>query len=304
MTHTPIQFESQRQFEELPGYSESLECTTEDLDRIVGKYSWDQHRALRCGLNHCNRLHWHGYVIASKGGRMTHCGQDCGAREFGVQFEDVEASYRLAEEDALRAANIAEALRQRNELLAKAEAVEAAVIVKVAAIRAIVSTVEADPALTKALGEALRTDGRIQQVIMLDRDTRAAMGQKPKDEFIVTDIGRIDAANAVRQQRDIGGHVRADAIWPLRQLTAESLEGLSRKALTSKSSEITAARQAIQDGERFVDLAVRFLAPSNMHELAKLAQVIPARARSQRVAKIVLRITQSMETTTEAGPGR
>jgi hypothetical protein len=289
MPDTPIQFESERQFHDLPGYSPAMECTTEELDRIVGKYSWDAHRALRCGLNRCNTRHWNGFVIAAKDGRKTHCGHECGGREFGAIFKDVEAAYRRAEEDAARAANIAYALRQRDELLAKIATLETALEGKVTAVREVVSLINREPAMTKALNDALRNGGRIQQSL---RASGVMKDDAAKNEFLIIDIGRIDAGDAVRQQKEIGMHVRAHALWPLRGLTADSLASVDRKGLAAKSSEITTARQAIQDGENFIELAARFIAPANLRELAKLSETLPAKARNQRVAKITQRLTQ------------
>ncbi len=299
MDQTPIQFRSAAEFDLLPGYAGTLTCTKEELGGIVGKYEWDEPRALLCGLNGCNRRHWHGWVIRTTDGRKTHCGRDCGEREFPVSFNEFVASFRRAEDEAARAANVADALKQRDEILQRAAKLEDQAASAAGRVREIADLINREPAYTKALADALRNGGRVQRAAKVDRELLAAMGQRT-DKVSLETIGIISGGEALTQQREIVMHLRAHAIWPLRHLTAELLGQLNGKALAAKSAEITAARQALQDADTFIEIAARFTSPANRLELAKLAEVIPSRAKNQRVAKIASRLAMSDQTNTSA----
>ncbi len=286
MQEPPIQFQSQDEFARVAGYVPALTCTAEELKRIAGKYEWDESRALLCGLNGCNRRHWNGWVIETHGGDKTHCGRDCGEREFDVKFKDVEAVFKNELADAAKAANISDALQQRDALLELAGKLEDSASSLVTHVRTVVSLVSREPALLKAFNDSLRNDGRIQREVKVDRELLKAMGQRV-DRVGTETIGLIDGGAAVRLQGSILGRVRAEAVWPLRHLTAESLAGLSSKALTKKSAEITGARKMLQEAEAFIEIAGRFTSAKNKREIAKLAEVVPSRWRNSRVAKIV-----------------
>lgn len=77
-----------------------MEVEIANLDKIVGKYELGKQESLwaHCGLNGCDRPHRFGYIIRMKDGCETNCGHDCGHREFGVNFEEVEAQYKRGEE--------------------------------------------------------------------------------------------------------------------------------------------------------------------------------------------------------------
>jgi hypothetical protein len=82
-----------------------LRIDVASLDRIVGKIELPakpESAWAHCGLNGCNTAHRFGYVIRTKDGSETNCGRDCGKREFGVRFEEVEARAKRVEESAAR----------------------------------------------------------------------------------------------------------------------------------------------------------------------------------------------------------
>jgi hypothetical protein len=291
MDTTPIQFQSADEFELLPGYEAAMRCTPEQLERIVGKYAFDKARQLRCGLNGCNRTHWHGYVISAKDGRKTHCGQDCGKREFGVTFDEVEATFRRAEAAAARASNIAEAVRERDALLARADSIMGQTSQWAKKVSDLLGLIDREPSMRRALDGALRDGGRIRRAAKVDRELLAVMGQRSGAAQLET-IGVVAGGQAVMLHREVAAHVRSRAVWILRPLTGEVLAGLSEKDLAIRSREITDARQALQDAESFIGMAARFTSSENKRELAKLLEVVPSRSRTQRASKIAKRLAE------------
>lgn len=90
---TVLLFKDESEFRSRVGFCEELFVAHDDLDRIIGKYSFDESRSLKCGLNGCHQVHWNGFVIRTKHGQETICGQNCGEREFGVAWKEILATY-------------------------------------------------------------------------------------------------------------------------------------------------------------------------------------------------------------------
>lgn len=67
------------------GFSESLNPDDHELHAILGRYVFGD--KVRCGLSNCRTPHTKGYIVATKDGRETNIGKDCGKNYFGVDFE-------------------------------------------------------------------------------------------------------------------------------------------------------------------------------------------------------------------------
>lgn len=68
-------------------YEPTLVATQEELDLAFGKYTRPAPKPdwIACGLNGCDEPHRYGWVIRLIDGRETHCGPDCGERQFGAK---------------------------------------------------------------------------------------------------------------------------------------------------------------------------------------------------------------------------
>jgi hypothetical protein len=201
-TEAPIQFESVEQYQARPNYLSAISCASDHLDRIVGKYVFDEPRKVRCGLNGCNYEHWHGYVIRLKDGRETNIGQDCGKREFKVSFEEVEARYERAVDAAARANAIKTALAERVELLAEAQRLEKLLGQAVSQVDLVMGQLKREPLLLRAFEDAARNGGAVQAAQAVDRDTLDAMGppSRPTIPHAHASLVRADEG-AVRPRR-------------------------------------------------------------------------------------------------------
>ncbi len=68
-----------------PGFTDNLDPAKHELASIVGRYVFGD--MIRCGLSNCHTPHARGYIVATKDGRETNIGKDCGKNYFGVDFE-------------------------------------------------------------------------------------------------------------------------------------------------------------------------------------------------------------------------
>lgn len=74
-----------------PDFDDHLNPDAHELASIIGSYVFAERIA--CGLSNCRTLHGRGYLVATKSGRVTNIGKDCGANYFGVDFEDMSRQF-------------------------------------------------------------------------------------------------------------------------------------------------------------------------------------------------------------------
>jgi hypothetical protein len=86
-----VVIETWEQVFERPGFEVDLHPEQVQLDRIIGSYIFEDHKP--CGLRPCRQPHGRGYLVATKDGRETNLGKDCGKTHFGVDFETLRKTF-------------------------------------------------------------------------------------------------------------------------------------------------------------------------------------------------------------------
>ena len=81
-----VKVSSWEEIVERAGFTDNLNPKEHELRAIIGRYMFGD--KVRCGLSDCHTPHTRGYLVATKGGRETNIGKDCGSKYFGVDFED------------------------------------------------------------------------------------------------------------------------------------------------------------------------------------------------------------------------
>lgn len=74
----PFKVESWEDVLERPGFTLDLDPNLHKLDSVIGRYVFGD--MVRCGLSNCHTPHTRGYIVATKSGRETNIGTDCGSR--------------------------------------------------------------------------------------------------------------------------------------------------------------------------------------------------------------------------------
>jgi hypothetical protein len=74
-----------------PGFDGKLNPNAHELEAIIGSYALRD--KIPCGLSNCRTLHGRGYLVATKDGRTTNIGKDCGRVYFGVDFETMLSQF-------------------------------------------------------------------------------------------------------------------------------------------------------------------------------------------------------------------
>jgi hypothetical protein len=74
-----------------PGFDGQLDPNAHELEAIIGSYALRD--KIPCGLSNCRTPHVRGYLVATKDGRTTNIGKDCGRIYFGVDFETMLSQF-------------------------------------------------------------------------------------------------------------------------------------------------------------------------------------------------------------------
>ncbi|WOD14376.1 hypothetical protein [Paraburkholderia kirstenboschensis] len=86
-----IRVENWEAIEARPDFDGQLDPAAHELAAIIGSYLFSDYIA--CGLSNCRTPHGRGYLVVTKDARVTNIGKDCGARYFGVDFEDMSRQF-------------------------------------------------------------------------------------------------------------------------------------------------------------------------------------------------------------------
>jgi len=86
-----IRVENWSDITERVGFSGDLDPAKHTLDSILGRYAFAE--KVPCGLSNCHTPHNRGYIVATKEGRETNIGKDCGKTYFGVDFQTLSNKF-------------------------------------------------------------------------------------------------------------------------------------------------------------------------------------------------------------------
>lgn len=285
----PIHFKEQGEFEARPNYSSTLLCSSDQLDYIVGKYGFSADKKLQCGLNGCNKWHWHGFVIATKEGAETHCGQDCGKREFKVSWDEIHAVFERQEKAETRRNLVTGLLEERNDLLRLALDRQQQLAEACAKVRAVYDELRKEGLLARQFENALASGGRILAEAQEDKKVAQALGQRGRGANLTT-IGRILGRLAPEKYQSIGRTFEWSVVRPLQGLDEKSVESMSDDRIEDISKSINTYRLELSAAEQFLEASRHFLSLENLAEIEKLKLVLPARAKTSRLERIFARL--------------
>lgn len=279
----PIAFKTKNEFQERPNYQANLSCEATELDYIAGKYHFGKEHELQCGLNHCNQWHQIGFVIATKSGVETHCGQKCGANAFGVTWDEVAADFKKQEEAMNRLASLQKiqdeaktALNRCTELSTQCEPLAN----KILRISQEIST---EQAFKRALDEAIKLGG---QIFGKSEQSEFMSGATNKTVVIAT----IDGGEAVSTSVSIMRTLKYQVQRPLNEVLGKDLQILSDKEIKNELATLKNYTATLLQAETFINQATRFTAPTNLKKIGLLIDQLSKHSRTDRVHRIAAKI--------------
>ncbi len=279
----PIAFKTKNEFQERPNYQANLSCESTELDYIVGKYHFSKEHVFQCGLNHCNQWHQVGFVIATKSGTETHCGQQCGAKAFGVTWDEVEAEYKKQEEAMNRLTSLQNIQDTANATLKRCAELSLICDPLAGKIQKILQDISTEPAFKRALEDSIRIGGKIY-------------GKVERSEFMSEEADKtevkatIDGGESVSSSVSIMRTLKYQVERPLNEVVGKDLSALSDKAIKDVLATLKNHTATLTQAETFINQAKRFTATNNLKKIELLIEQLPKNSRNHRVRRIATKI--------------
>lgn len=282
----PILFKTHEEILQRERFHANLQVEKGQLHRIVGGYDFDPDKKVICGLNSCNQPHQRGYVIATKAGDETICGNVCGERELGVEFEDM-ANRFVARVD----------IQNRQLTIRKLQETANARIEQATALK---KEVDAVYTPLQEIRQAFRTDRDIDRVLTsLMRDGGTIRVRQKKTEIqrgLANEIGRanlqtigiVRGIHALRDYALAANLIEKDVLGTISSVQQADVMELKAKALTELTSRINSLPAAITSVEKFISDARQFLTRETLYEIAKLKDMDGV--REHKLAPILQKI--------------
>lgn len=267
-----ILFKSHEEITGRANFLAQIQVATGDLDRIIGGYDFEREMQLRCGLNNCNQLHQRGYVIATKQGLETVCGNVCGARELGVDFTEMVARFTARVDEQKRRQTIQELQENAEASLAQCNDLKRAVDAVYPALAEIRSELRRDTDINRSVELLIREGGRVrvlQELTAAERELAAGTKQRANLQTIAT----IQGIHALRDYPKAANVVENDllqTIKGLQKLDAASVKGRTLLEYTAKINGFPASFAFVN---QFLEDAAAFLTPQNFGSLQKIARM-------------------------------
>lgn len=278
LNNNVIRFRSAEEFKSRPSWQDGLDHAEHKLLRIIGDYSLSEKEALPCGLKGCRTLHQNGYVVETVDGLETHIGQNCGRRYFNVNWGELKATFKRAEEDRDRQEWLDGMLAQREELLVKAKVALQGVAATSAKVDVIVEKIDKEGVIKAAFQAVARSGGAIRVQRKVDAGIAAAMNLSQQQQTSLETIGRIEGIEVAIVPQ--GGtrlpgvqalaEIKILVLQPLKALSLTSLRNLNSRQRKERVKELELASERLTSAENYMRQAQRFLLSANLRQLAKL----------------------------------
>lgn len=203
-TTTPIRFLYKSEILERPNYFNELAVDSSGLSHIVGIFQLEEKDAFMCGLNGCGQKHWHGLVISTKCGRETHCGLDCGKREFPEDFEAKRALFTNALRIHESRETISNLKKASAELVSSLTMIQTKIDQLYPYLKGIRDAIRRCDAAERAFNRAAKHDGVIMAPVELTEIQREISGGQ---RFTMQSIGRVAGISAISDYAKIASEV-------------------------------------------------------------------------------------------------
>lgn len=287
-----IRVENWADIEARPGFTNNLDPKNHELASIIGRYAFSDR--IRCGLSNCHTPHAKGYVVATKDGRETNIGKDCGKNYFGVDFETLTRQFDQDITDkenrerlwsfSFRSEEIKAAIQDLRNQPQGADWV-------FHSTRPLLETGRAVP--TEVVRRLIAMVKNRDSIITVEREAseaeaeqlEAARGRKlPRPQYVEEPVGQLEGIECLYPENDIRQLLVINIEQELRSFEEQKIDELSSRALThwnkwagSVDLNIEKARSAVEAGRKLL----RF------DNLCLLLEIIKDREQSERMTKFI-----------------
>ena len=261
-----LQFDSVAAFTVRPNFFSQLQLRGDELDRIVGKYELlgDKTMWAVCGLNNCNTVHRYGFLICAKDGQETNIGKDCGRREFGVEFEEVEARFQKAVDTQAKVRSITNLLSERGEMLVRLERVIPQARIQSERMKWFYSTFQHQQSFWIQLQKCAKLSGMVRAAIRQDKDWSIRGGGREQ----LTTVSRFEGWSVLLDDgTNLHQTLSQTALPWLQALDETALISTDQSSFDMVLRDAASMKRLIDKAEKFAAQANIFLAAENVARL-------------------------------------
>jgi hypothetical protein len=254
-----VRFETAEDFRSRPLYREQVDPASHPkLLRPVGPYGFPRERFVTCGLKGCHRPHGIGLVVLLEGNVETNVGHCCGAKRYGLQWQEMERfADRVVKRQALEE-KMAQLVRERDARLARCEDLLQSVVRLEDAVANVLDVLQSDRQLKRAFDECVRGGGELVYFRELSDDERALF---PGQRTAPVRAGKLDGVDAAAVH-GLSSDLRFKVIFPLKEFVPETGK-MTEKRVDALLATLAGMDDVVSRSERFIEQARRFVSPEN-----------------------------------------
>lgn len=260
-----------------PGFVPKLDPAGAELEAIIATYNLPN--KVNCGFP-CNQPHNKGYVIATKDGRETNIGHDCGKAHFSVEFDEIRRIYERDFRNKERREQLETLQLRIPSYLNQIEAMRAGPTGADSTYRLIQSLKTHGRGLPSILVEEIAklVKARSGQIAILRQateseieDLEAIRGTKIKrPHYFEMKVGYIQGISALYPEHDLRKILILDIIERLRFIHPLDISSLDEKKLREHSKWGAQLDTKLELVEQILISADTLLSSSNLAQLGAL----------------------------------
>lgn len=275
-----IRVENWSDITERAGFSGDLDPEKHTLDSILGRYAFAE--KVPCGLSNCHTPHNRGYIVATKEGRETNIGKDCGKTYFGVDFQTLSnkfdrditekenreklwAFFFRSEDVAAQVSGLRSGEFGADWVYKQCLALRSTRNVAPKIVRKLMAMVKAqDPRVTR---EREATD---EEVARLEQ----AQGRRLRGPQVISEpLGELRGLEVLYAENDLRAMLIEDVSVKLKKLNETNIDSLTYEQLSKWSRWLGTLDATLQRAANAVERGRRFLTQENLLPLADAANV-------------------------------
>ncbi len=275
-----VRVENWSDITERPGFSGDLDPAKHTLDSILGRYAFAE--KVPCGLSNCHTPHNRGYIVATKEGRETNIGKDCGKTYFGVDFQTLSNKFDRDITEKENREKLWAFFFRSEDVAAKVAELRSGEFgadwvykqcVAMQDIRNVPSKI-----VRKVLSMAKARDSRITREREATQEEIARMEQMqgrrlPGSQFISEPLGELRGLEVLYAENNLRSTLIEDVSEKLKELNEIQIDSLTYEQLSKWSRWLGALDAILDRATDAIQSGRRFLTQENLLPLADAADV-------------------------------
>lgn len=264
-----------------PDFDGQLDPSAHELEAIIGSYALRD--KVPCGLSNCRTPHGRGYLVATKDGRTTNIGKDCGRVYFGVDFETMLSHFTrdiTAKEHRERLWSFSFRYDEINAAVARmrkgGDGAPGADWVHKKTRALLVLNAGCPAPIVRRVVQLLRTGGDevmgVREATREEIEREEAMSGRAvkRPHYIEALVGRVEHLDALRSENDLREILIVDLETNLKAFAELDIDNLSPSQLSHWSKWCSGVELSLERACKAIRMGRALLTSENLAPLATL----------------------------------